>query len=221
MTADNKVKFRPVRKNELHVAPHYPKAHYHKAAYRHHKQILTFALGAFQLDELLVQLISGTLEDCTLHCRYRSLREQRKPFINMVMAYGSAFIILPAFSFGMNTEVSLRTLYSLEDFDMNNRVVFFNPQYLKNLTSYWKRIGLKFRRMSSGLLLASAAFEVCEKVTLYGFWPFSEDLEGTPIPHHYYDNVPPKPGFHSMSDEFYQYLIMHSQGALKLQLGQC
>ncbi|XP_069623598.1 alpha-N-acetylneuraminide alpha-2,8-sialyltransferase-like [Ranitomeya imitator] len=153
--------------------------------------------------------------------KYRSLREQRKPFINMVKAYGSAFIILPAFSFGMNTEVSLRTLYSLEDFDMNNRVVFFNPQYLKNLTSYWKRIGLKFRRMSSGLLLASAAFEVCEKVTLYGFWPFSEDLEGTPIPHHYYDNVPPKPGFHSMSDEFYQYLIMHSQGALKLQLGQC
>ncbi|XP_073403265.1 alpha-2,8-sialyltransferase 8F-like [Dendrobates tinctorius] len=153
--------------------------------------------------------------------KYSSLREQRKPFINMVKAYGSAFIILPAFSFSMNTEVSLRTLYTLEDFDMNNRVVFFNPHYLQNLTSYWKDIGLKFRRMSSGLMMASAAFEVCEKVTLYGFWPFSEDFEGTPIPHHYYDNKLPKPGFHSMSDEFYHYLLMHSQGALKLQLGQC
>ncbi|KAM4038749.1 alpha-2,8-sialyltransferase 8F-like [Anomaloglossus baeobatrachus] len=153
--------------------------------------------------------------------KYGSLREQRKPFINMVKAYGSAFVLLPAFSFSMNTDVSLRTLYSLEDFDMSNKVVFFNPRYLENLTSYWKSTGLQFYRMSSGLMLASAAFEVCEKVTLYGFWPFSEDLEGTPIPHHYYDNVPPKPGFHSMSDEFYQYLRMHSQGALQLQLGQC
>ncbi|KAM4038750.1 alpha-2,8-sialyltransferase 8F-like [Anomaloglossus baeobatrachus] len=153
--------------------------------------------------------------------KYRSLREQRKPFINMVKAYGSAFVLLPAFSFSMNTDVSLRTLYSLEDFDMSNKVVFFNPRYLRSLTSYWKRIGLKFTRMSSGLMLASAAFEVCEKVTLYGFWPFSEDLEGTLIPHHYYDNALPKPGFHSMSDEFYQYLRMHTQGALQLHLGQC
>ncbi|XP_073419030.1 alpha-2,8-sialyltransferase 8F-like [Dendrobates tinctorius] len=153
--------------------------------------------------------------------KYSSLREQRKPFINMVKAYGSALILLPAFSFAMNTEVSLRTLYSFEDFGMKNRVVFFNPQYLRSLTSYWKGIGLKFQRMSSGLLMASAAFEICEKVTLYGFWPFSEDLEGTVILHHYYDNKLPKPGVHSMPEEFYQYLLMHSQGALKLQLGQC
>ncbi|XP_073402960.1 alpha-2,8-sialyltransferase 8F-like [Dendrobates tinctorius] len=153
--------------------------------------------------------------------KYSSLREQRKPFINMVKAYGSALILLPAFSFAMNTEVSLRTLYSFEDFGMKNQVVFFNPQYLRSLTSYWKGIGLKFKRLSSGLMLASAAFEVCEKVTLYGFWPFSEDLEGTVILHHYYDNKLPKPGVHSMPEEFYQYLLMHCQGALKLQLGQC
>ncbi|XP_077117689.1 alpha-2,8-sialyltransferase 8E-like [Ranitomeya variabilis] len=153
--------------------------------------------------------------------KYKSLREQRKPFIDMVKAYDSALILLPAFSFRMNTEVSLRTLYSLEDFDMNNRVIFFNPQYIRSLSSYWKGIGLKFRRMSSGLMLASAAFEVCEQVTLYGFWPFSEDLDGTTILHHYYDNRLPSPGVHSMPEEFYQYLLMHSQGSLKLQLGQC
>ncbi|CAJ0944606.1 unnamed protein product, partial [Ranitomeya imitator] len=159
----------------------------------------------------------------TLHTmeKYKSLREQRKPFIDRIKAFDSALILLPAFSYAMNTEVSLRTLYSLEDFDMNNRVVFFNPQYLQRLASYWKGIGLKFHRMSSGLMLASAAFEVCEKVTLYGFWPFSEDLDGRTILHHYYDNRLPKPGVHTMPDEFFQYLLMHNQGSLKLQLGQC
>ncbi|XP_073507153.1 alpha-2,8-sialyltransferase 8F-like [Phyllobates terribilis] len=153
--------------------------------------------------------------------KYRSLMEQRKPFINMVKAYGSALILLPAFSFLMNTGVSLRTLYSMKDFDLSNQVVFLNPRYLRNLTSYWKGFGLKFHRMSSGFMLASAAFELCEKVTLYGFWPFPEDLERTPILYHYYDNKPPKAGFHSMTDEFYQYLLMHSQGSLQLQLVQC
>ncbi|KAM3926716.1 alpha-N-acetylneuraminide alpha-2,8-sialyltransferase-like [Leptodactylus fuscus] len=153
--------------------------------------------------------------------KYKSLMDYRKPFIDMVKSYGSAMVLLPAFSFSFSTEVSLRTLYTLEDFDMKSRVVFFNPQYLQKLDAYWKKIGLKFRRMSSGLMMVSAAFEVCEKVTLYGFWPFSQDLEGTPILNHYYDDAPPKPGFHSMSDEFYQYLRMHSEGALELKVGQC
>lgn len=153
--------------------------------------------------------------------KYASLHNYRKPFINRVKAYGSALILMPAFSYSMNTEVSLRTLYSLDDFDLSSKVVFFNPHYLQKLSAYWRAAGLRFARMSSGLMLASVAIEVCQKVTLYGFWPFSQDLEGALIPHHYYDNVPPKPGMHSMSAEFNQYLQMHSQGALQLKLGQC
>ncbi|KAM3924496.1 alpha-N-acetylneuraminide alpha-2,8-sialyltransferase-like [Leptodactylus fuscus] len=162
-----------------------------------------------------------TANPSILREKYNSLMEYRKPFSDMVKAYGSAMVLLPAFSYGQNTDISLRTLYTLEDFGLKNRVVFFNPQYLLNLDAYWKKIGLKFKRMSSGLMLASAAFEVCEKVTLYGFWPFSRNLEGTPILHHYYDDRIPKPGFHAMPDEFYQYLRMHSEGALELKLGQC
>ncbi|XP_075061698.1 alpha-2,8-sialyltransferase 8E-like [Mixophyes fleayi] len=153
--------------------------------------------------------------------KFGGLREKRKPFINIMQAYGSALVLLPAFSFSMNTDVSIRALYALEDFNISSRVVFFNPQYLFKLTLFWKNKQLNFKRMSSGLILVSAAIEVCEKVTLYGFWPFSRDLHGNPIPHHYYDNVPPKPNFHSMSDEFYRYLQMHSQGALQLNLGPC
>ncbi|XP_040202885.1 alpha-2,8-sialyltransferase 8F-like isoform X1 [Rana temporaria] len=153
--------------------------------------------------------------------KFRGLRKEKEPFITMVKEYGSSMILLPAFSYSMNTEVSFRALYTIKDFDLKSRVVFFNPDYLRNLGAYFKSLGLKFQRLSSGLMMVSVAAEVCETVTLYGFWPFSEDLDGVWISHHYYDNVIPKPGFHSMSDEFYWYLQMHAQGSLRLKLGQC
>ncbi|XP_063786200.1 alpha-2,8-sialyltransferase 8F-like [Pseudophryne corroboree] len=153
--------------------------------------------------------------------RFGSLREKRKPFINMMRAFGSALVLMPAFSYLFCTDISIRTLYTLEDFDMSSRVVFFNPHYIANLTLYWRNMKLQFGRMSSGLMLASAAIEICEKVTLYGFWPFSQDLNGTSVPHHYYDNVPPNKGAHSMPDEFFRYVQMHSKGSLQLKLGPC
>ncbi|KAM5171686.1 alpha-N-acetylneuraminide alpha-2,8-sialyltransferase-like [Mantella aurantiaca] len=153
--------------------------------------------------------------------KYSSLSEERKAFINKMKHYGSSLVLLPAFSFSMNTRVSLRAFYTIRDFDMKSRPVFFNPHYLRNLSAHWRSKSLRVQRLSSGLMLASAATEVCEKVTLYGFWPFPQDLDGVWLSHHYYDNVPAKPGFHSMPNEFYWYLKMHAQGALRLNLGQC
>ncbi|XP_075711682.1 alpha-2,8-sialyltransferase 8E-like [Rhinoderma darwinii] len=153
--------------------------------------------------------------------RFQKLHEKRKPFIDLVKGYGSAMIVLPAFSYMHNMEVSFRVLHSVQDFELPNKVVFFHPEYLKNLSIYWKEEGLKVKRLSSGLMLVSAAIELCKKVTLYGFWPFPQDPEGNAVPHHYYDNIVPKPGFHSMPEEFYFYTKMHLKGALHLKVGQC
>ncbi|KAM9312345.1 LOW QUALITY PROTEIN: alpha-2,8-sialyltransferase 8F-like [Gastrophryne carolinensis] len=128
--------------------------------------------------------------------KFDSLSERRKPFMEMLKEYGSSLILLPAFSYLVNTDVSLRVLYTMEDYDLHGRVVFF-------------------------IMLVSAAMEMCEKVTLYGFWPFIEDLNEVPIPHHYYNNVQPNSKVHDMPDEFYQYLQMHVQGALRLHLVSC
>ncbi|KAM4749428.1 alpha-2,8-sialyltransferase 8E-like [Rhinophrynus dorsalis] len=152
---------------------------------------------------------------------FSRLNERRRPFFNKMKAYGSALILMPAFSYKYNTDVSFKVFFALEDFGSSQKVVFFHPNYLKNLGLYWKKRGLKVKRLSSGLMLVSAALELCEKVTLYGFWPFGQDPEGNPIPHHYYDNKIPKPGFHSMPDEFFFYAQMHSQGVLRVQAGKC
>ncbi|XP_040275210.1 alpha-2,8-sialyltransferase 8F-like [Bufo bufo] len=156
-----------------------------------------------------------------LNNRFEKLLERRKSFIELVKSFGSAMIILPAFSYEINMHVSFRALHSVQDFDLPNKIIFFHPEYLKNLSIYWKEEGLKVKRLSSGLMLVSAAIELCEKVTLYGFWPFPEDPEGHTISHHYYDNKMPKPGFHSMPEEFYFYTQMHLKGVLHLKVGQC
>uniref|UniRef100_A0A8C5MC15 Uncharacterized protein n=1 Tax=Leptobrachium leishanense TaxID=445787 RepID=A0A8C5MC15_9ANUR len=153
--------------------------------------------------------------------RYSSLMERRKPFMDMIKTYEPAPVLMAAFSFLSVTDLSFRTYYTLKDFGENQTVIFYNPTYLSNIELYWKKKGLVVRRLSSGLMIVSTALEICDKVTLYGFWPFDKDTNGNPIPHHYYDNRPPITGVFSMPDEFFLYSQMHSKGILKLKVGKC
>ncbi|KAM8972699.1 alpha-2,8-sialyltransferase 8F-like [Pelodytes ibericus] len=162
-----------------------------------------------------------TANPSILKNKFESLSKKRKPFIELVKSYGSALVLMPAFSYTCNTNLSFKVLHTMEDFGFRNRVVFFHPDYLANLALYWKNKGLNANRLSSGFMVVSAALELCEKVTLYGFWPFSKDPEGKRITHHYYDDILPSPGFHAMNQEFYFYVQMHVQGNLLLKVGQC
>jgi len=44
-------------------------------------------------------------------------------------------------------------------------------------------------RFSSGLMLVSLALDLCDKVDVYGFWPF-ESKNGSRVPYHYNEAVP-------------------------------
>ncbi|XP_053321040.1 alpha-2,8-sialyltransferase 8E-like [Spea bombifrons] len=162
-----------------------------------------------------------TANPSILHNNYSRLDKKRRPFVEMLKAYKSASLLMPAFSFASNTDVSFKVFYALQDFESEQKVLFFHPTYLKNLALHWKGKGLKVRRLSSGLMIVSIALELCDEVSMYGFWPFPQGATGKPIPHHYYDNKLPKPGFHSMSDEFFFYTKMHSMGVLRLKVGRC
>uniref|UniRef100_A0A8C0GZF5 Uncharacterized protein n=1 Tax=Chelonoidis abingdonii TaxID=106734 RepID=A0A8C0GZF5_CHEAB len=151
--------------------------------------------------------------------RFRGLGRWRRPFAEAVGAYGAALLLVPAFSFAAYTAVSFQALYTLEDFGSPARTLFMNPEYLARLDGHWRSHGLRPNRLSSGFMLVSSALEMCRHLTLYGFWPFPSDPEGRPLPHHYYDNQPPRSGVHAMPEEFTRYLGMHLQGALKPELG--
>ncbi|XP_030398519.1 alpha-2,8-sialyltransferase 8E-like [Gopherus evgoodei] len=162
-----------------------------------------------------------TMNPSVLRDRFGGLGRWRRPFVEAVGAYGAALLLVPAFSFPGNIQVSFQALYTLQDFDSPARTVFMNPEYLARLDGHWHRRGLRANRLSSGFMLVNAALEMCRHLTLYGFWPFPSDPEGRPLPHHYYDNQPPKRGVHAMPEEFTRYLGMHLQGVLRLHLGWC
>ncbi|XP_077351769.1 alpha-2,8-sialyltransferase 8E-like isoform X4 [Festucalex cinctus] len=154
--------------------------------------------------------------------KYNSLSGRRRGAMERLQSYGKSLILLPAFSFAMNTQVSLRVAYTLEDFGSPSHAVFFNPDYLRNLSQFWNTNGLKSRRLSTGVMMASLALEVCSNVHLYGFWPFSNHPHGLyALTNHYYDDTKAKRWFHAMPVEFDLLLKLHSQGVLRLHLGRC
>ncbi|KAL2309722.1 hypothetical protein Nmel_005942 [Mimus melanotis] len=157
-----------------------------------------------------------------LDCRrFQNLLWSRKAFVDSVKVYNHSYIYMPAFSMKTGTGPSLRVYYTLEDFGAKQAVLFANPNFLRDIGKFWKSKGIHAKRLSTGLFLVSAALGLCEEVTIYGFWPFSVDLHGKFISHHYYDNVLPDSGFHAMPEEFLQLWFLHKSGVLRMQLEPC
>lgn len=155
-------------------------------------------------------------------CRYGALMGRRRPFIESLRSYGNSLLLIPAFSYNLNTPVSLRAFYAIEDFRSPTRAIFMNPQYLQKLALFWRSRGLRAVRLSTGLIVASLALELCSTVHLYGFWPFSNHPLGLgTLKNHYYDDIQPKKKFHAMPVEFELLLRLHMEGVLRLHLGDC
>ncbi|CAB1341658.1 unnamed protein product [Coregonus sp. 'balchen'] len=154
--------------------------------------------------------------------KYGGLQGRRRPFVESLRSYGDSLMLLPAFSYGHNTPVSLRALYTIQDFGSPSRPVFLNPEYLQSLAVFWRGQGLQTVRLSTGLIVASLALELCANVHLYGFWPFNQHPNrNQPLTNHYYDNRQSKKTVHSMPAEFDHLLRLHSQGVLRIHLGEC
>ncbi|EMP40132.1 Alpha-2,8-sialyltransferase 8E [Chelonia mydas] len=153
--------------------------------------------------------------------RFHKLQKWRKPFYDVLQVYENASVLLPAFYNTRNTDVSIRVKYVLDDFQSQQAVYYFHPQYLINVSRYWLAQGVRAKRISTGLILVTAALELCEEVHLFGFWAFPMNPSGIFITHHYYDNVKPRPGFHAMPSEIFNFLHMHSKGILRVHTGTC
>ncbi|XP_061088896.1 alpha-2,8-sialyltransferase 8E-like [Conger conger] len=153
--------------------------------------------------------------------KFEGLTELRRPFVERMRDYGDSLLVLPAFSYTANTPVSLRAVYTLQEFGSPTRAVFFNPRYLRSLAKFWTARGLAGWRLSTGAMVASLALGLCSDVRLYGFWPHPLHPHGCqPLTNHYYDD---KPGTraHNMGAEFEHLLRLHEKGVVKVHLGKC
>ncbi|KAM9456972.1 alpha-2,8-sialyltransferase 8F-like [Clarias gariepinus] len=163
-----------------------------------------------------------TANPSILFQKYHALNARRRPFVDDVQLYGDALIMLPAYSYPQNTAVSFRALYSLEDHGSSGpRAVFSNPDYLTSLAKFWRSQGLRSARLSTGIMMASMALELCNNVYLYGFWPFeTHPYTYQHLSNHYYDNRLANK-VHAMPAEFESLLNLHNKGVINLHLGKC
>ncbi|KAM6388389.1 alpha-2,8-sialyltransferase 8F-like isoform 2-T2 [Pluvialis apricaria] len=187
-----------------------------------HQFVIRFNLPSVDFPEDVGRKSSiVTVNPSILQKRFRGLNGRRLPFVKAAASYGKTWFLIPAFSYPGNSEASYRALYALQDSASQSQVFFFHPQYLSALSKYWHDHGFHTHRLSSGFMLVNAALELCQHITLYGFWPFTLHPDGHSLPHHYYDNVLPIRGIHTMPKEFTYYVDLHFHGVLRLHLGQC
>ncbi|XP_070533168.1 uncharacterized protein [Ptychodera flava] len=154
----------------------------------------------------------------------RAMRRFRK---YMTEEYHNASILMPAFAYRFTTLPAFKTQDLLRPTML--KVVYPHPYFQTLVRRFWKtKKNLRAQKMSTGIILFTAAMSFCEEVHLYGYWPFPEDPDGNPLYYHYFDKnavmLPPKKLktlHHNMPAEFKMYMDLHNKGAIKLHVGQC
>eukprot|EP00058_Branchiostoma_floridae_P004590 XP_002590078.1 hypothetical protein BRAFLDRAFT_83348 [Branchiostoma floridae] len=122
--------------------------------------------------------------------------------------------------------------------DDGKRVVWSHPDFLRAANTFWRDTGrVKVKRISSGLLVVTIAIAMCEETHVYGFWPFSTDLDGKPLNYHYYDRavtlgrrvvsrknqwtVVEMNKYHKMKTEHDRLSRLHEMGVVRMHVGTC
>ncbi|KAM9391577.1 alpha-2,8-sialyltransferase 8F-like [Pholidichthys leucotaenia] len=95
-----------------------------------------------------------TMNPSILREKYNLLNDHRRPFVEKLHNYGSVLLLLPV------SPTSMKVLYTLEDFEMPTRVVYYNPTYLHKLAIFWRSHGLKSQRVSTGLIMSMPKCQV-------------------------------------------------------------
>ncbi|XP_033114095.1 CMP-N-acetylneuraminate-poly-alpha-2,8-sialyltransferase-like isoform X2 [Anneissia japonica] len=73
---------------------------------------------------------------------------------------------------------------------------------------------------SSGLFLYTVSVPICDRISLYGFYPFSTAPDGRNIPYHYYENISFESG-HNMTHEFSKLLALRKQRYFRMVTDKC
>ncbi|XP_070533163.1 alpha-2,8-sialyltransferase 8E-like [Ptychodera flava] len=144
----------------------------------------------------------------------------------MVAEYSKSIVYIPAFSYYFCKDLAFAAQDALEP--LNFTVGFPHPNLITLVTSFWKARNISEFRITSGLLLFSAAMSFCEEVHLYGYWPFLEDPDGNPIYYHYFDKhavmLSPqqlKICHHDFPAEFTTLRDLHNKGVIRMHVGKC
>ncbi|XP_066290160.1 alpha-2,8-sialyltransferase 8F-like [Branchiostoma lanceolatum] len=162
--------------------------------------------------------------------------EDESRFLSDLAKYGEPLLYTHPFRLYDHAKISQHATSLLKKVGRIRQVRASHPDFLLSVASFWKRRGLQELRPTTGLLLLAVSLSLCEQVTLYGFWPFSE-YNGRPVSYHYFDR--PTLGtrefkdkflereliqhgpFHNFTEEFLFLNRLHDRGVINIQVEPC
>ena len=78
-------------------------------------------------------------------------------------------------------------------------------------------------KASGGLISLTTAVLFCDKISLYGFYPFHTDSHNNTLKYHYYDerDIDFDTNIHKLPKEFERLLKLRDQGIIRLVTDKC
>ena len=127
----------------------------------------------------------------------------------------------PAFGglHGKLYQKSFKVIRKVNGSNLNLKFIIEDSHHFRAVQTFWNSYNLN-KLMSSGFYFVNCALALCQRVTIFGFWPFRESADGRPLAYHYFDKIPWKKA-HDMSLEFKILVAMHHHGLLQLHSGNC
>ncbi|XP_066286503.1 CMP-N-acetylneuraminate-poly-alpha-2,8-sialyltransferase-like [Branchiostoma lanceolatum] len=97
---------------------------------------------------------------------------------------------------------------------------FAHRSYMDSKGMWYLLSGKQNHLPSTGLNVMGLASSFCDKISLYGYFPFDSDIHGKKVPYHYYDQKLAA-GSHNMANEFIIYRRLHDLGIIRHIIGRC
>nr|XP_054766003.1 alpha-N-acetylneuraminide alpha-2,8-sialyltransferase-like [Lytechinus pictus] len=144
-----------------------------------------------------------------------------KKFIRTLQDF-HGYLWMPLFGLKSGLSYSMRVarlLHQSKDIP-NLKLIIGNPDHFSAVQDFWRTRFLS-TRISTGLYVVTLALSLCDETNLYGFWPFSRDLNLRPLKYHYYDDLDGPLAVHSFTEEFSTMLKMHKDGLLRMHFDKC
>ncbi|XP_022096981.1 CMP-N-acetylneuraminate-poly-alpha-2,8-sialyltransferase-like [Acanthaster planci] len=141
-------------------------------------------------------------------------------FTEALRQFQNSFLYLPGFA----VSGSLRLLVKAAGVASDARVtkpVYGSPDHFLVVSNLWRKThnsGLKWP--STGIYGISSLFDTCDRINVFGFWPFAKSSAGRVVPYHYNNNVKATK-VHSFDKEFKTLLFLHEKGIINLHLTSC
>ncbi|NP_001119596.2 ST8 alpha-N-acetyl-neuraminide alpha-2,8-sialyltransferase 4 precursor [Strongylocentrotus purpuratus] len=150
----------------------------------------------------------------------QTMSDSKKFIRNLQGFHGYLWMPLLGLKSGLSYSMRVaRLLHQSKDIP-NLKLIIGNPEHFAAVQDFWRTKFLS-TRISTGLYVVTLALSLCDETNLYGFWPFSRDLNLRPLKYHYYDDLDGPLSVHSLTEEFSTMLMMHKDGLLRMHLDQC